>query len=97
MYEKRFGLQRRPFATTADGSLYYPATIHETVLHQLRRALAENEGLALLTGQAGTGKTLLGSILQESVGPETVSAFLTNSHVPDRRSLLHSLRSLPAL
>lgn len=90
MYEKRYSLKRRPFPTTPDGSLYYPATQHEACLSALQNALAGNEGFALVTGVPGTGKTLLGTLLLERLGCP-VSGFLTNSHFPDRRGLLQAI------
>jgi MSHA biogenesis protein MshM len=91
MLEQRFGLTRRPFPATPDTSLYYPATAHEAALAALLRALRENEGLLLLTGDPGAGKTLLGQVLLERLDGDLVSAFLTNSHFPDRASLLQAI------
>lgn len=91
MLEKRFGLQRRPFPTTPDSSLYYPANPHERSLSILLRALREEEGLVLLTGEPGTGKTLLGQILLERLGEEVQSAFLPHTHFPSRAALLQAI------
>jgi type II secretory pathway predicted ATPase ExeA len=91
MDENRFGLKRRPFPPTLDTGLYYPSTLHESALASLQRAIAEEEGLILLTGIPGTGKTLLGYALLERFQDQVSSAFLTNSHVPDRASLLQAI------
>jgi type II secretory pathway predicted ATPase ExeA len=91
MYAKDFGLCRRPFPPTPDRTLYYPATSHETALASLLRAVAEDEGFALLTGAPGTGKTLLCHCLFDRLGENTASAFLTNSHFPDRLSIVQAI------
>lgn len=91
MVEKRFGLARRPFPATPDETLYYPASGHEAVLARLLQALADEEGLALLTGEPGTGKTLLGFCLLERLGAGWTTAFLTNSHFPDRAGLFQAI------
>jgi type II secretory pathway predicted ATPase ExeA len=91
MYETRFGLKRRPFPATPDSGLYYPATAHEAALAPLSAALADDAGLMLLTGQPGSGKTLLGQVLLERLGDKVHSAFLTNSHFPDRAALLQAI------
>ena len=91
MYEQRFGLKRRPFPATPDSALFYPATPHETALASLLRALNENEGLLLLTGAPGTGKTVLGQVLLERLEGDVASVFLTNSHFPERVSLLQAI------
>jgi type II secretory pathway predicted ATPase ExeA len=54
-----FGLTRRPFRPTPDTSAYYPAAGHEAALGGLRSAFAARDGLALLDGDPGTGKTLV--------------------------------------
>src|SRR5688572_15268796 len=91
MDENRFGLKRRPFPPTPDSALYYPATLHESALAALLRAINDDEGFVLLTGAPGTGKTLLGYVLVERLGENTVSAFLTNSHFADRSALLQAI------
>ena len=91
MYEQRFGFRRRPFPATPDASCYYPSSIHEAALTQLLQALTANEGLALLTGPPGSGKTLLCHCLLERAPEGTASAFLTNTHCADRSALLQSI------
>src|SRR5438552_476526 len=91
MYETRFGLLRRPFPATPNDALYYPATGHEAVLATLARAIRDEEGLALLSGAPGTGKTLLGFCLSERLGPGAVCAFVPNSHLIDRSALFQAL------
>src|SRR5688500_1971736 len=91
MLEQRFGLERRPFPATPDSAFYYPATPHEAALAQLVRAVREDQGLMLLTGEPGAGKTVLGQVLLERLGGETATAFITNSHLPDRASLLQAI------
>jgi type II secretory pathway predicted ATPase ExeA len=87
----RFGLRRRPFPSTPDASCYYPATSHEKALARLQTGLAEGEGVLLLTGEPGTGKTLLCHCLLERLGPSLPSAFVTNSHLANRTALLQAL------
>jgi type II secretory pathway predicted ATPase ExeA len=91
MPETRFGLQRRPFPATPDCTCYYPATSHERALDRLLQGLRHGEGLALLTGEPGTGKTLLCHCLLERLGPDTTTAFLTNSHLAERTDLLQAI------
>jgi type II secretory pathway predicted ATPase ExeA len=91
MYETHFGLKHRPFRATPDSALYYPATGHEQALARILQAVAEDEGLVLVTGEPGTGKTLLAHTLIERLGPDLTCAFLTNSHLPDRTSLFQAI------
>jgi type II secretory pathway predicted ATPase ExeA len=91
MYETHFGLRQRPFPAITDSGYYYPATCHEQALAQLQRAIQDEEGFALLSGDPGTGKTLLCHCLLDRLGDAFTSAFLTHSHFPDRASLLQLL------
>jgi general secretion pathway protein A len=91
MDENRFGLTRRPFPPTPDTALYYPATVHESALAALARGIAQDEGVLLLTGAPGVGKTLLGYVLLERHDKEAASAFLTNSHFADRSAMLQAI------
>ncbi|HEV3202939.1 MAG TPA: AAA family ATPase [Gemmataceae bacterium] len=86
-----FGLKQRPFQNGLDSAWYYPATTHEQALARLRQAIQEEEGLVLVTGEPGTGKTMLLQCLLERMGPETTSAFLTNSHFADRSSFYQAI------
>lgn len=66
MYASRYGLRSRPFRSTPDTDAYYPATTHEVAIAGVRRAIDDDEGLVVLTGEAGTGKTLLAQrVLEE--------------------------------
>src|SRR5262245_57905633 len=91
MYQTHFGLRHRPFRSTPDRDAYYPATSHEAALARLVQAVHEDEGLALLTGEPGTGKTLLCHRLLEKAGEGAACAFVTNSHLADRSALLQAV------
>jgi type II secretory pathway predicted ATPase ExeA len=82
---------RRPFAATPDVSAYYPATPHERALARLLGALEDGEGMVLLTGEPGTGKTLLCHVLLDRLRPGGETVFLTHTHFPDRTALLQAI------
>ena len=87
----RFGLRRRPFRPTPDTEFYYPATSHEGALDQLRRGIADDEGLLLLTGDPGLGKTLLARRLLETLEEPIQSVLLTNGHLATNSDLLQAV------
>jgi type II secretory pathway predicted ATPase ExeA len=91
MYETHFGLRQRPFRPTPDSGCYYPAGGHERVLDRLLRALGDDEGLVLVTGAPGTGKTLLCHCLLDRLGPGVTSAFLTHGRFGSRAGLLQAI------
>jgi type II secretory pathway predicted ATPase ExeA len=91
MYEAKFGLRQRPFPATPDPASYYPATSHERAIARLLGGLEDGEGVLLLTGEAGTGKTLLCHCLLERLGSSASTAFLTAGHYDGPAGLLQSL------
>jgi len=56
---EHFGLTRYPFGLTPNTSLYFPSHQTEAVLAALVFASARGDGLLKVTGEIGTGKTLL--------------------------------------
>jgi type II secretory pathway predicted ATPase ExeA len=91
MLESHFGLSRRPFPSSPDHASYYPATGHEQALQSLLAGLDDGEGVMVLTGGPGTGKTLLCQCLLDRAGPDVTAAFLTHTHMPDRAGLLQAI------
>jgi type II secretory pathway predicted ATPase ExeA len=87
----RFGLRRRPFPATPDPACYYPSDGHEHALAQLLQSLADDEGIVLLTGAPGVGKTLLIHCLLERLGSDTTTAFLINGHFSGPAGLLQTI------
>jgi type II secretory pathway predicted ATPase ExeA len=83
-----FGLRHRPFPTTPDVASYYPASSHENALERLLAGLADGEGMLLLVGAPGTGKTLVCHRLLDALGDEVECVCLTNTHIRDRTDLL---------
>lgn len=62
-YLKHFGLRQHPFALTPNAGLYFPSEPHQEVLAALIYAVRRGEGIVKVTGEIGTGKTLLCRLL----------------------------------
>src|SRR4051812_18153830 len=91
MYQSHFGLRHRPFRSAPDIAAYYPATAHEEALHLLRQAVADDEPVALLTGESGSGKTLLAALLMDRVSESASCVFVTNAHLRHRGDLFQAI------
>ncbi|WP_397377156.1 hypothetical protein [Pseudomonas sp.] len=59
MYEAFFGLHEKPFALTPNTGFLVQLAPYQACLNLLRVALGEGEGFIKVTGEVGTGKTLL--------------------------------------
>ncbi len=59
MYEKAFGLNRKPFEITADPYFLFPTAQHNEALASIYYGVQRHKGFVVLTGEVGTGKTLM--------------------------------------
>ena len=78
MYLKHFGLAELPFGITPDTSFTYLVQYHQEALNTLLLALADGEGFVKITGEVGTGKTLLCRRLLQTLDDSWVTAYLPN-------------------
>lgn len=77
MYEAFYGLREKAFSKTPDPRYLYLSEAHQEALAQLEYAVEEKE-IAVLTGDIGTGKTLLSRALMDRLGDEHVVANVIN-------------------
>ncbi len=63
MYERYWGLSEKPFENTPDPRFMYYSKKHEEALTRLLYAVKEEKGAAMLTGEYGSGKTVLSRIV----------------------------------
>ena len=59
MYKSFYNLQRNPFEITPDPSFLFPTTRHNEALASLYYGVTTHRGFVVLTGEVGTGKTLI--------------------------------------
>lgn len=78
MYLAHFGLSEWPFGITPDTSFIYAGEAHQAALNTLLLALDTGEGFIKITGEVGTGKTLLCRHLLQTLSESWVSAYLPN-------------------
>ena len=63
MYETYFNLTERPFASVPRIDHYYPAAVIDAARNTLTRCLDRGEGVGMIVGPSGTGKSLLCQVL----------------------------------
>ena len=56
-YEEYYGFQQSPFTLAPDPRFLYPSPSHEAAIGALLRSIRRREGMAVLSGDIGTGKT----------------------------------------
>ncbi len=92
MYEAFFGLREPPFALTPDTGYFYAHSTHIEALETLITALQLGEGFIKLSGEVGTGKTLLCRMLLDALDedPRFVTAYIPNPAITPA-ALRHAL------
>ena len=78
MYLSHFGLREAPFGLTPNTGFYYGLPPHEEAMQVLNWALSQGEGFIKVTGEVGTGKTLLCRRLLQTLDDSWVTAYLPN-------------------
>src|SRR5689334_11157109 len=100
MYQKFFGLTRSPFEISPDPYFYYGSTKHNEALASIYYGIRARKGFVVVTGEVGTGKTLLIRRIQEGLDREQVAfAYIFNTRLgPDDflRYILGDLSLPPA-
>jgi MSHA biogenesis protein MshM len=88
MYRNHFGLREMPFGITPDTSFAYACNTHQEALNTLLVAVKNGEGFIKITGEVGTGKTLLCRRFLATLDPNHVSAYILNPYLEPRTLLL---------
>ena len=88
IYLQHFGLREPPFSITPDTSFFYACTSMQQALNTLVVAVANGEGFIKITGEVGTGKTLLCRKFLATLDDNWISAYIPNPNLEPRSLLL---------
>ncbi|MYM39903.1 ExeA family protein [Duganella qianjiadongensis] len=88
MYQAHFGLSEMPFGITPDTSFFFTSPHSQQALNTLLVAARSGEGFIKITGEVGTGKTLLCRKFMASLGPGFVTAYIPNPYLEPRTLML---------
>ncbi|GGI87887.1 ExeA family protein [Shewanella gelidii] len=84
MYLTHFGLNQAPFSLTPNTGFFFGLTPHVEALQVLQTALQTGEGFIKVTGEVGTGKTLICRKLMNDLPEKYRCAYLPNPYLsPD--------------
>jgi len=90
MYLKFFGLSERPFSITPDMSFFFMGKQQERAMDTLLYGVNERQGIVMLTGEVGTGKTMLTRALLARL-PDTVDTALVVNPILSVPELLQAV------
>ena len=90
MYYEHFGLTQPPFKITPNTDFFFGGGNRGPILEALIYAITQGEGIVKVTGEVGSGKTMLCSMLQARVPENVETVYLANPSVsPDE--ILHAI------
>lgn len=93
MYLDYYGFSEKPFDKTPNPAYFYRSPIHEEALARLQHGTEERE-LTVLTGEIGTGKTLLSRALIDSLDESFLPILLINPRLSPNQFLKTIARRL---
>jgi MSHA biogenesis protein MshM len=96
MYAAHFGLREQPFSITPDTSFFFACASYQEALNTLLIAVRNGEGFIKITGEVGTGKTMLCRKFLASLDDGYVSAYIPNPYLEPRTLMLALAEELQA-
>ncbi len=90
MYLEHFGLKEPPFKITPVTDFFFPGANRAEILDALLYAISESEGIIKVTGEVGSGKTMLCRMLLERFPDKVEAVYLANPSL-SREEMLYAI------
>ena len=90
MYYEFFGLTHAPFKITPDTDVFFEGGNRGAILEALIYAITNGEGIIKVTGEVGSGKTMLCRVLQTRLPQNVETVYLANPSVSPEE-ILHAI------
>lgn len=97
MYSSFFKFSEKPFEVTPDPKYFYASPSHKEMLASLVYGIGERRGFICLTGEVGTGKTMLINSALDRFDDSTKVAYISNTALTFNQLLLVTLEELEIL
>lgn len=90
MYTAFYGFSEKPFEITPDPRFLYLSDCHKEALAHLFYATKEGKGLTVVSGEVGTGKTMIGQTFLNRLDPHIKTIYIFNPNLSPL-DFLHSI------
>jgi MSHA biogenesis protein MshM len=90
MYYAFFGLNQAPFRITPDTDVFFEGGNRGAILEALIYAISNGEGIIKVTGEVGSGKTMLCRVLQTRLPKNVETVYLANPSMSPEE-ILHAI------
>jgi general secretion pathway protein A len=86
-YETSYGLSEKPFSLSSDPKFLFHSISHDRVAQALLSSIREHEGVVIVTGELGTGKTTLCRAVVEELDRRTLTSLVLDPFVSSEELL----------
>jgi len=90
MYYSHFGLSQAPFKITPNTEFFFAGGNRGPILEALIYAITHGEGIIKVTGEVGSGKTMLCHMLPKRLPPHVETVYIANPSVSPEE-ILHTI------
>ncbi|MBI3524470.1 MAG: AAA family ATPase [Betaproteobacteria bacterium] len=90
MYLEHYGLSEAPFRITPNTGFFFAGANRGATLDALIYAITNDEGIVKISGEVGSGKTMLCRVLMERLPPHVVTVYLANPSL-SREDILYAI------
>jgi MSHA biogenesis protein MshM len=90
MYYNHFGLSQAPFKITPNTEFFFSGGNRGPILEALIYAITHGEGIIKVTGEVGSGKTMLCHMLPRRLPPHVETVYIANPSVSPEE-ILHTI------
>ena len=94
LYLSHFRLREPPFQITPTTEFFFRGGVRGEILDALRYALSNNAGILAVTGEVGTGKTMMCRTLMESIEEDVSIIYIANPSLSGRELLYNIVEEL---
>jgi general secretion pathway protein A len=88
---KYFDLTENPFSVSPNPRYYFLSNLHRRIISKVDYVVENRQGLTVIYGDVGTGKTSLARLLLDRLAEKNDVVFITN---PDFRSEMHMVKAI---
>lgn len=95
MYERFYGLNAGPFGLSPDPRFFFPTPSHNEALAAISYGVAKRNGFVVVTGEVGTGKTLIVRYTLDLFSRNNIAcAFICNTRLSEADFIAYILSDL---
>jgi type II secretory pathway predicted ATPase ExeA len=91
LYLDHFRLSEAPFGITPNGRFFFAGRTHGAILEALQHAVLDEDGIIVVVGEVGSGKTMLCRMLADQLPRDRVDLVYLSNPSFGPREILHSM------